>query len=586
MTRFAILGRCAVSALALVPQAPPGPPLQSAEIRWELAHDPQATCWRVHIAATGLEASAGEELSLVLQNWGEWTEVGSDYLRELASEPPLEADPRSPSRYLLDVPEGWDGTLAVSYVLPLAAAGSSVTEAHPLLPVHDGTDALGYSINVLADVLMGGEPLPAARTLRFSAPEGVAIATGWGGVSTGSQQVSIDHPIDNVPLLFGRTTGRATSDADGLALEVVQLGAARDATTDVLAVARPLIALCGRTAERPYPQDLRIFLTPLKRGGTRTGGGIVVGYGADDLESGLSDGLFHLLIHELAHGWVGGMLPPPGGETLVWFHEGFNEYLCLWHATAAGLRGPDWFADEIMRHESAARRSSLGRVAFADPGVRWRDGDGPNERMGYKGGALLAFLADVELRRQGRPGLPLLVADLLRAGEPLSPAAIQGWMEKHGLKDFHARRVARPDPLSDVGDALLALGFEASESEAALTYLGLRTDGDGPPCLVMAVDPDGPAARAGFRPGDRVQAWSPARDAPPLVRPSVDTPYRFGLAVIASGAKTAEISVLRDGEEVKLSVEPRLIAGGYRRSYRRGSPAVDAFFRYEPPARR
>jgi len=56
--------------------------------------------------------------------------------------------------------------------------------------------------------------------------------------------------------------------------------------------------------------------------------------------------------------------------------------------------------------------------------------------------------------------------------------------------------------------------------------------------------------------------------------------------VIASGAKTAEISVLRDGEEVKLSVEPRLIAGGYRRSFRRGSPAVDAFFRYEPPARR
>src|SRR5688572_10479555 len=161
MTRFANPGGCAVSALALVPQAPANPPLQSAEIRWELAHDPQAACWRVHLAATGLEASAGEELSLVLQDWGEWTEVGSDYLRELASGPPLKADPRSPSRVLLDAPEGWDGALVVSYVLPLAAVGSTSAEAHPLLPVHEGTDALGYSINVLADVLRGGEPLPA-----------------------------------------------------------------------------------------------------------------------------------------------------------------------------------------------------------------------------------------------------------------------------------------------------------------------------------------------------------------------------------------------------------------------------------------
>jgi predicted metalloprotease with PDZ domain len=313
---------------------------------------------------------------------------------------------------------------------------------------------------------------------------------------------------------------------------------------------------------------------------------LIVGYQEEDLESGLSSGFFHLLIHEVAHCWVGGMLPPPEGETLVWFHEGFNEYLCMWHAAAAGLRGPDWFAEELAQHETAARRSSLGRVAFADPGVRWRDDDGPNETMGYKGGALLAFLADVELRRQGRPGLPLMVADLLRAGEPLSLAAIRAWMEENGLRDFHAARVARPDPLSGVGEALLALGYEPSESEAALTYLGLRTDVDGPPCEVLEVDPEGPAARAGFRPGDRIQGWFPARVAPPLVRPSVATPYRFGLAVIASGAETAEIDVLRGGEELKLSVEPRLIAGGYRRSYRRGGPAVDAFFRYEPPERR
>ena len=48
---------------------------------------------------------------------------------------------------------------------------------------------------------------------------------------------------------------------------------------------------------------------------------------------------------------------------------------------------------------------------FGDPDVGWRDHDGPREKLGYRGGAMLAFHADVELRRQGRPGLLQLIAD-------------------------------------------------------------------------------------------------------------------------------------------------------------------------------
>jgi len=72
-----------------------------------------------------------------------------------------------------------------------------------------------------------------------------------------------------------------------------------------------------------------------------------------------------------------------------------------WHVAASSLASREGFAERIAIMDAAARGSAVyGQVAFGDPDVGWRDHDGPRETLGYRGGALLAFHADVELRRQ------------------------------------------------------------------------------------------------------------------------------------------------------------------------------------------
>lgn len=554
-------------------------------IHYEVSNDTAGACWRVRFQASGLAGGAGE-LRLVLEDWGEWTEVAG-YLREFSVRPPVKQDPGSADSFLVETPAGWDGTLEGSYVLPLAAMGSPAEEAHGLLPVSDGTTVCGFSENTILDVYRGEQPLEAARSLRFVAEPGVAIGTGWGGISTGEQLVQLQHPIDNVPLLFGQARSATAEDGDGRRYEVAQFGAEPDATQQVLDVARALVPLFARHCGQEPKTPVRLFVTPWEGGGTRTDHGCIVAAHPGPFEDGLSPEYVRLLAHELFHEWLGGLLVTPDDESLVWFHEGFTEYFAVWHVAASGLAPREWFAERIAVMEAETRGSmAYGKVAFGDPTVRWRDDNGANERLGYRGGALLAFFADLELRFDGGPGLLQLVVDLLRQDDRrLTLPKLRAWMETAGLEDFYAICVLEPSSFPDADPALAELGFELSEREASLTYLGIQVAGDAPLGPVVAVDPQGPAARAQVRVGDRIFGYFPTRGHPPRIAASVTTPFRFGLNCIASGAEVAEIDVLRDGAELRLRVEPRLIPGGLRSAYRASGEELDRFFAYEPRTR-
>ncbi len=555
---------------------------QTPTIHYELSSDAAAKCWRVQLRAQGIDPAAGD-VRLVLADWGEWTEVDG-YLRELSVRPPVHQDPQSSCTFLVDRPFGWDGTIEGSYALALTRFGSSTQQAHGLLPTYEGRSVAAFSANTLFDVHQGEEPLDAVRAIRFVTERDLTIATGWGGLSEGEQVVQFHHPLDNVPLLFGEATGSSAEDWEDLRYEVVQFGAGSDATQQVLDVARTLIPLYGRHCGRVQDEPVRLFLSPLRGGGTHTDHGSVVAEPYDSIDAGLSPEYVRLLAHEMFHDWLGGALKPPDDESLVWFHEGFTEYLAVWHVAASSLAKREWFAERIAAMDAEARDSqAFGQVAFGDLSVRWRDDNGSNETLGYRGGALLAFFADLELRQDGQPGLPRLVADLLEHGErDLTLPAIRDWMETNGLADFYARFVLEPALFPAVDPALEDLGFELYESEASLTYLGIQVEGGETLGRVVAVDPEGPAARADVKIGDRIFGYFPTRTHPPRIAGSVTTPFRCGLDAIASGAEAAELDVLRDGRELKLSVVPRLIPGGVRTGYRAGSEHLAEFFRYDP----
>jgi hypothetical protein len=172
------------------------------------------------------------------------------------------------------------------------------------------------------------------------------------------------------------------------------------------------------------------------------------------------------------------------------------------------------------------------------------------------------FHADVELRRQGRPGLLQLVADLMQQDDRrLQLERIRTWMEANGLKDFYARSIAQPARFPEVDAALASVGFELSESEASLDVPGIHVEGGDEGRAGRRAGDErargrggsgGPAARADVRVGDEIRGCGPKRERPPRVGKGVATQYRFGLACIASGAEVAQLEVVREGEEMKV----------------------------------
>lgn len=425
--------------------------------------------WRVRVSGRGLPAGGGA-VALVFDDWGSWQEIDSLYVDVRSADPPVEVPLLPGNAVVLQVPDGWDGHFAVELAIQPLMAGSRAQERWGLLPTWSPDYSFGQSRNVFPLVYQDRVPAAATRTVEISAPRGCPVATGWGGFSDGSQRLSLDPTEGNGFVGFGTPMARYAAETGGGRLEVVQYGRSQEVAETVIDLVRRLADHIGEATGHPAPDPLVVFITDVGGGGMGTDHGLVLGYPADTPEwQERSPYFHHLVAHELFHWWLGSELR--ADESFPWFHEGFTEYFSLWHLAATGAVPREWFAERI--HELAAEaseRSSWGAVAFADPEVSWRDGDGPNEIMAYKGGAALAFALDVELRARGAAGALLLMRDLLARDDPdVSLDDLRDWCHEHDLASFWAEHVEGTATV-DVRALLEGLGYEVEQAADGVLF--------------------------------------------------------------------------------------------------------------------
>jgi len=533
-----------------------------------------AARWDVTLAVSGLDPAAGP-ITFQLSDWGSWPELDSVLLRGLGGDPPVRHDQENPTLFLLEPPSDWKGAAELHYSIALTRRGSRAQQRAGLWPWQGAGFAHGFTTNTLPRVLQGGREVTDSITVEFLVPNGMTLDTGWTGRAVTRARVALEHPIDNTAVFFGEPSGWSATheplNCRDVLVEIGQYGRGADCTAAAQEDVRSLVDAYEDATGLTYDEPLRVFLLDSGGGGVCVDHALVVGFDPDTNGPALNADTRHTLAHEMFHHWLGNHLLKPA-EDPVWFYEGFTDYLALRTLAVTGLYSPDQFLERLLLLDRLAASSpARGAVAFGDPEIAWRDGDGPNETLAYRGGALLAFLADVELQRVNRPGISAIVGDLRRSTGGLFHAAdVRAWFDAQGLAEFAAVHIDQPSELR-LEAALQAIGAAPRETPIDVAYVGLSGAGEGHFVIVEAVDPDGPAARAGIRPGDRVTGLWPARNSAQISLPSVlPEPYashRYGLDFIQPGMEGTYINVMRDGEELHCPLDPAEVRLGRELGY-------------------
>jgi len=434
--------------------------------------------WLLRVSGTDLPVAEGA-VTLVFDSWGDWREVDSLFLDVRSCRPAVDADLFPGNALVLQQPEDWDGSFEARFAIHPIRAGSEAQRRWGMLPTWSPSYSFGQTRNVFPKVYQDHGPTGGTRTVELRAPAGCPLASGWSGAQEkGRIELELDPTEGNGFIAFGEPLASFDRRLSSGRLQVVQYGKAHLVAETVGEVVSRLAEGIGRATGHPPPDPLVVFVTDVGGGGMGADFGLVLGFTAQTPEwQAESPYYHHFVAHELFHWWLGSRIR--GSEAITWFHEGFTEYFSLWHLAASGVITREWFAERILElGEEALNRSSWGQVAFADPEVNWRDGDGPNETMAYKGGAMLAFALDVELRARGEAGALLLIRDLLDEGdEPVSLARLGEWFEDHDLGELWEEYVADTNTL-EIGELLQRIGYEleADREERRFTASGAELD--------------------------------------------------------------------------------------------------------------
>jgi predicted metalloprotease with PDZ domain len=469
---------------------------------------------------------------------------------------PWRRDPYEPHAFHLDVPPG---TRMIDARFQMVAGGDLLTADIVTVP---------WQRLILYPAGWYARNIPVAATLTL--PRGIRAFTALDvarteGATLHFGTTTLETLLD-APVLAGRHTARLPLTAPGQGAVSLDLAALRP---DDLAIPP------ARTAElrRLISQMRAVFgATPFQRyeilarlsddgssGGTEHRASSENGLASSHFRDWPGQILFRdLIAHEIVHAWNGFSRTPadlwaptpnvPVAGSLLWMYEGQTEFWGRVLATRAGQFTPAELRDRlaIEAAEVAARPGRAWRPLSDDvnypafmlrQSVPWRDWQ--RRRDYYSEGVMLWLAVDAELRARsgGRRGIDdfarLFFAgaapdaptrtytfdDIVHTLKAVAPADwarfLRGWIDAHNELDTtsgltrHGWRLAFTDTPT--------AAFRASEEEAGvadLTYsIGLTVRADG---AVRTVAWDGPAFRAGMRPGIRIVAVNAApfaRDA-------------------------------------------------------------------------
>lgn len=468
-------------------------------------------------------------------------------------------DPYEPHAFHIDVPRGVR-TLDVRF--QMVAGGDLLTPDLVSVPwqrlILYPAGRYTRNIAVSASLLMP-KGLRAFTSLDVQRSEGSAIQFG---------QTNLETLLD-APVLAGRyTASLPLTNPGAVSLDLV---AQRPEDLDVpsarLAELRKLIAQM-RAVFGPTPFERYEILARLSDDGSSGGS-----EHRASSENGLASSHFRdwpgqllfrdLIAHEIVHAWNGFYRTPtdlwaptpnvPVAGTLLWMYEGQTEFWGRVLATRAGQFSPAELRDRlaIEAAEIAMRPGRAWRPLADDVNypafmlrqpVPWRDWQ--RRRDYYSEGVMLWLAVDAELaeRSGGRHGIDDFARrffagatakattrtytfdDICRTLDEVAPANwagfLRNWIDAHDELDTTSGLTRHGWQLVFTDTPTAA--FRASEDEAGivdLTYsIGLAARADG---LIRSVSWDGPAFRAGLRPGLRIKAVNAATYSPEKILQAV-----------------------------------------------------------------
>jgi predicted metalloprotease with PDZ domain len=182
-----------------------------------------------------------------------------------------------------------------------------------------------------------------------------------------------------------------------------------------------------------------------------------------------------LLAHEFIHTWdrrdearaLDFVQVPEWGDDSCWIREGITDYLSTLVLMRAGFISSEQLVNRIQMQSDRAREADpAGRISLLTACARFYD-DTMSNRYAYNEGASVAFLLDLELRRQSNGVLSLpqfmkLFYEKRRYQEKSMASFMEDWRTyaPEALHDLD-EVIARPQPV-DLTASLAALDMERS----------------------------------------------------------------------------------------------------------------------------